>query len=186
MWDIKESDLDKTFIGEWSITQLDSYSSQKSGTTVKNVVVRSKVDKNKNIITLYSYVAPYTKTDVIHMNGAVGLTGTIGERSKINNSTISKINTLYLHALTFTDIQKNIEKVDEGKYIIKGTCEFDDVVFNSDGNYTFEVIYHIKGERCKLLYGISIEIPIDKFNHYVIMRDLWYRDYDGSKLILFD
>lgn len=183
MWNIEESDFDTTYLAQWEITQLDHRLSQKAGTVSIHAVVRSVVNKNEGTITLYSFVPGCSKNsrDFIIMNGSVGLSGKIGEKSKLSSGT-GRVNTIYLHSLSQEFIQHNQIKVGKDKYQLSGTCEFDDVVYNAHDDYTFPVTYYIRGRK-KILHGLSIVIPIDKFNNYVRMKNLWYIDYDGAKEI---
>lgn len=183
MWDIKDSDFDLTYIGQWDITLLDNYLSQKSGTQIKNAVVRSIVDREKGVITLYSHVPNFYNSNHIIMNGEHGICGKIGEKTKIGTTTVGKINTLYLYNISPDDVKHKV-KTEEGKYVLHGKCEFDDLVFNGNKEYIFDVTYYICGDKKPILHGMTIEIPIDKFNNYVKMRDIWYFEYEGSKSIL--
>ena len=183
MWNINESDLDKTFMGQWEITRVDDYLTQKSGTTVRNAVVRSRIDTKAGIIRLYSHLPTRYGLDPIVVDGSYGFCGRITERIKLSD-TKPNISFLYLKVIKPEEMLSDMKKVAEGMYTLEGKAEIDDVVFNAQGDYTFPVTYLIKGEKQLYLWGLSLEIPIGKYNHYVKMRDVWYHDYEGSKVII--
>ncbi len=181
MWNICEEDLDKNFMGQWEITRVDDYLTQKSGTEPRDAILRSKVEGN--VIKLYSHLPSRYGLDPIIVDGSHGICGRITERIKIDD-TKTNVNFLYLKVVKPKDIISSMKKVAEGMWTITGEAEIDDVVFNAKGDYTFPFTYHLKGDKQPYLWGLSLEIPIEKYNHYIKMRDIWYNDYEGSKIII--
>nr|QBK86266.1 MAG: hypothetical protein LCMAC102_00610 [Marseillevirus LCMAC102] len=186
IWKLKDQDLDNTFIGQWEVTCTDDYDTPKAGTSIRTAVVRSKVDLENEIVRLYSYLTPRFGVDNIPMDGSVGVYGKITERSRVGVDSITRTDFLWIQSISPSDIKYKIQNIDgeKDKYTLLSTAEFDDVVFNAIGEYTFPITYHLKGEKIPMLWGLSIEIPLQKFNHYIRMRNLWYRDYEGAKIIV--
>ena len=182
---LTEEDLDKVFIGQWEVTQIDDYRSPKAGKSQSSTVVRSKVDHTENTITLYSHIHSRYGEQDITMDGSVGIYGKITERFFISDATVTRVDFLWIRLIHPDKINSSKKEIVEGKkYIIETEAEIDDIVFNGDGKYVFPVKYYIDIiHKQSLLRGIEIIIPIDKFNHYVHMRNLWYRDYKGSDKI---
>ena len=181
MDNIKDRDLDETFIGQWEIIRTDDYHTPKAGTAPVIAVVRSKKDLEAGIITFYSVIHPKFKNDPIPMDGSVGIMGRISERFEANPPSINRIEVIYLHCIGGPDIPEKIEHID-GETIIRGTCEFDDILFE---NIPLDIIYYIQGGKTRYLSGMKLVIPIDIYNKYVKMRDLWYRDYKGCQQIFY-
>ena len=182
--DIKDTDLDETFIGQWEIIRVDDYLSLKAGTVPVIAVVRSKKDLELGIITFYSTIHPKYKNDPIIMDGSMGIMGRITEKFEINPPTLSRVEVIYIHCITGSDILSRIERTKDGDMFVRGTCEFDDIIFDSE-NIPMDITYYIKGDKTKYLWGVKLVIPIDRYNYYVKMRDLWYRDYKGCQPILY-
>lgn len=180
---IKDRDLDETFIGQWEIVRADDYLTPKAGTVPIITVVRSKKDLDAGVITFYSVIHPKFKNDPIPMDGSAGIMGRITERFESSPSSLNRIEVMYLHCISGSEILEKTEKFEDG-YIIKGTGEFDDIVWQQEHS-PIDIIYHIKGEKTKYLWGMEVSIPIDSYNNYVRMRDLWYRDYHGCQQILY-
>lgn len=184
---LTEEYLDKIFIGQWEITQIDDYKTPKAGKTQRISVVRSKVDSNKEVITLYSRLHPRYGEQNIMMDGSIGIYGKITERFFITEATITRVDFLWIKLVSPDKINSLKEKIVDGKkYTIETQAEIDDIVFNGDEKYTFCAKYDIEViDKQHILTGLEITIPVEKFNHYVQMRDLWYRDYKGSSPIYF-
>jgi len=184
MWDIQESDLDRSFLGQWEVTRVDDYLTPKAGTTSRSAIIRSKIDPEREVVKLYSYLPERYGLDSITVDGSYGLCGRVTERIKMEN-TKPNICFLYLHVIKAEDIPSRLKESGDipGRYTLEGEAEIDDVVFNAQGNYTFPFTYYIKGEKNPVLWGLSLEIPIAKYNHYIRMRDIWYHDYEGAKII---
>lgn len=184
MWEIDETNLDRTFLGQWEITRVDDYLTEKAGTVTRTAVVRSVVDIKTNTINLYAHLPSRYGLDPIVVNGSFGLCGRITERIKVGESRLN-INCLYLRLIKPDETLKNLKEIAPKRYVLRGKAEFDDVVFNSQGKFSFSCVYYFRGKQ-PYLWGLSLSIPIDKFNHYIKMRDIWYQDYDGSKIITAD
>ncbi len=180
---IKDRDLDETFIGQWEIVRADDYLTPKAGTSPVIAVVRSKKDLEAGVITFYSAIHPKFKNDPIPMDGSVGIMGRITERFEANPPIINRVEVIYLHCISGSEIPGKIEHKD-GNMIIKGTCEFDDIIYTQQ-DIPMDITYYIKGDKTRYLWGMELVIPIDMYNHYVRMRDLWYRDYKGCQQILY-
>jgi len=148
-------------------------------------VVRSRVNLKEGTITFYSQIHSRYGEQNIVMDGSVGIYGKVTERFFISETTIARIDFLWIKLILPDKINTIKKELIEGKkYIIETEADIDDVVFNTDGEYTFHVKYHIDViNKQYLLKGLEIVVPIDKFNHYVHMRNLWYRDYKGSEII---
>ena len=157
-----EKEIDTTYIGQWEVVQLDDYLTQKAGTRQRNIVTRSKVDRSSKTVHLYAYLPLREKEDHIVADGTVGLKGKITERHLVREK-IVRTTTLWIHPLTSDQIKNN----KKGNTIF-GTCEFDDVVYNPNGKYTYPVKYILSN---KILRGLHIEIPIADFNNYIRMRN---------------
>ena len=179
---MQESDLDRTFMGQWEITRVDDYLTQKAGTSIRNTVIRSRVDLEKGVICLYSHLPTRYGLDPIVADGTYGICGKIVERIKIDSGK-PNVSFLYLRVNKGEDILSSLKKVGPGRYTLQGIAEIDDVVFNAQEDYTFPFTYYLKGEKQPYLWGVSIEIPIGKYNHYVKMRNVWYHDYEGSQVV---
>lgn len=181
--DIREKDLDKVFIGSWEITEIDDYKTPKSGKIPSNGVIRSKVNHKDGTITLYGRIHPRFGEQNVVMDGSVGIYSKITERALIAENTIGRVNFLWIKLITPDNVISFRKSSGEG-YILETEAEIDDVVFNGDGDYTFPAKYFINIiNKQPILTGLEINIPICKFNHYIHMRDLWYRDYKGSSVI---
>ena len=185
---ISGENLDTVFIGQWEITQIDDYKSPKAGKSSVHSVVRSKVkitDDRDGVITLYSKLHSRCGEQNIVMDGTVGLYSKITERFFISEATATRVDFLWIKLIRPDQINSLKETIEEGKkYIVCAEAEMDDIVFNGDNRYTFNVKYHIDVvDKQHLLSGLELEMPIKKFNHYVHMRNLWYRDYKGSEII---
>jgi hypothetical protein len=179
---IREKDLDETFIGQWEIVRTDDYLTHKAGTSPIVSVVRSKKDLELGLVTFYSVIHPKFKNDPIPMDGSVGIMGRITERFEANPPTLTRIEVMYLHCISGTEIVERMKHVD-GETIIEGTCEFDDICWQKKEYSSIPITYHIKGDKTRYLWGMELTIPIDLYNNYVKMRDLWYRDYKGCLAI---
>lgn len=88
---------------------------------------------------------------------------------------------IFMEYISPQTILERTKNEDVGEF--EGLCEFDDVLFNLHGEYTFPVTYYTNEKR-KTLMGFEIDIPIEKFNTYVRLKDLWLRDYKGSGSIV--
>nr|QBK85999.1 MAG: hypothetical protein LCMAC101_05940 [Marseillevirus LCMAC101] len=176
-------DLDETFIGQWEIVRVDDYLTPKAGTAPIIAIVRSKKDLDLGIITFYSVIHQKFKNDPIPMDGSVGIMGRITERFEVNPPGLNRIEVIYLHCISGSDILEKIENKDEDM-IIKGTCEFDDICWQKEKYSSMDITYYIRGEKTRYLWGMELVIPIALYNNYVKMRDLWYRDYKGCQAIL--
>ena len=181
---IKDRDLDETFIGQWEIVRTDDYLTPKAGTAPIIAVVRSKKDLEEGVITFYSVIHPKFKNDPIPMDGSVGIMGRITERFEANPPALNRIEVMYLHCIGGVDIPEKIEHKD-GETIIRGTCEFDDICWQNKERAPLDITYYIQGGKTRYLCGMKLVIPIDIYNHYVKMRDLWYRDYKGCISIMY-
>jgi hypothetical protein len=116
----------------------------------------------------------------------VGIYGKITERIKISKeiSTYIPVDFLWFRAIPSHKILKERRETPEG-YILKTTAEMDELVYDTAGEYVFPVIYYIQGKRnSPVLKGFEVTLSISKFNDYIQMRDLWYRDYTGSRRIV--
>jgi len=180
MWSIKETNLDRTFFGQWELTRVDDYLTEKAGTATRSAMVRSQIDHERGVIKFFSHLPHRYGLDPIIIDGSYGLCGRITERIRIDGSS-HNITFLYLRLIKANEILEKITKDDVDNRTISGTAEVDDVVFNANNEYTFDCTYYLKGQKQPLMWGISLEMPIAKFNHYVKMRDVWYKDYDGAK-----
>lgn len=180
---IKDRDLDETFIGQWEIVRTDDYLTPKAGTAALTAVVRSKRELETGTITLYSVIHPKFKNDPIPMDGSVGIMGRITERFEATPPALNRIEVMYLHCIPGPEIPGKIEKTSEGELYIKGTCEFDDICCIKSS--PLDITYYIQGDKTRYLWGMELVIPIDMYNHYVKMRDLWYKDYRGCQAILY-
>lgn len=179
LMNITESELDKFFIGEWEITQIDDYNSPKAGTAANSAIVRSKVDEKSQTVTLYGYIPERYGTTDISLTGDVGIHGKVTERIRIEAG-FTRVDFLWFRAVSASKILETTEEVSPGKYILKTFAEIDDIVYNSTGEYVYPVVYHLRG-RNKILRGFEMTIPYKAFNTYIQMRDVWYKDYCGSK-----
>lgn len=179
--DVTENDLDKVFIGQCEIVQVDEYMSPKAGTTIKTAAVRSKIDTVKQTITLYGHIPERHGTGDISLMGDVGVNCKITERIRIEAG-FTRAEFLWIRTIPPGKILENTEEVSDGKYILESLAEIDDIVYNATGEYVFPFRYHIRG-RNRILRGFEITMPIATFNTYIQMRDIWYKDYTGSKKI---
>ncbi len=178
-----ERDLDTHFIGQWIVHHIDDYGTVKAGSVSRNAVVRSIVDFDKGIIKLVAVLPDrYGVTDII-MDGSAGFVSKITERTSSNEKNVlCLVDFLYIKLLTAEDVIKNVQTTSDGYKVWKTVAEFDDIVFNQDKTYSYPLYYFGKGKNLRLV-GMYTEIPLAHFNHYVRMRDLWYRDYQGSKAV---
>lgn len=186
---ISYENLDDFFIGTLSLSILDDYHQVKSGTSSYTGSVRSKVDKNKGIVYLISYLPIRGGTNKLNLHNIKFLNGRITERFKTScsSSSIQNITSIYLRDINTSQIRE-AEIVDKDKNILtfKHKCEFDDVLFNlNDEDFTFDVTYYIKKNKIGLYFhALVIEIPITKFNLYIEARNNWYRHYAGCTTII--
>jgi len=179
---VRENDLDETFIGEWEIMRTDDYLTHKAGTSPVISVVRSKKDLESGTVTFYSVIHHKFKNDPIPMDGSVGLMGRITERFEATPPALSRIEVMYLHCISGAEIVERTEHIG-GETFIKGSCEFDDICWQNQERASMPITYYVRGDKTKYLWAMKIDIPIDMYNHYVKMRDLWYRDYRGCQAI---
>ena len=180
IWNISESALDNNFIGMWTITILDSFNTPKSGEATVSAVVRSKV-LNDNIL-LYAYIPKKFDVNDIILDGSIGIYSKITEKINMGDNK-GTIGFMFLYAIKSDEIVNKRIKYKNG-YTITYKGEIDDIVYNSQLDYTFEVIYYLEGIKNPVLRGLRIAIPIEKFNHYVNMRNLFYIEYTGAKSII--
>lgn len=178
-----EQDLDTHFIGQWDIHNVDDYGTIKAGTHSRSAVVRSKINLEHGTITLVSILSTrYGVTDII-IDGSIGLYGKITERARSgddDNKTLVRAEFGCAQLLSSEKLREECHKTTDGYRVWRGTFELDDIVFNMSGRYSYPMYYFAKGNH---LVGMQLEMPIKDFNHYVHMRDLWYRDYRGTKEI---
>jgi hypothetical protein len=183
-FDFTENDLDIHFIGQWNVNKIDDYGTVKAGTTSRCVVVRSQIDLDKDIIKLISYVPTKNGVTDIVLDGTFGLSGKISERSTgSKEGELTRVDFLHINLLKSNKIAKEYSKTKEGYRLWKTSAEIDDIVFNHDKTYSYPFYYIGTDTVSSKLIGMYVEIPIDHFNHYVKMRDLWFREYKGSKQI---
>lgn len=175
MFKYNENDLDTHFIGQWDIHYVDDYGMIKAGTVSRSAVVRSLIDDSKGIIKLISIIPIKNGVSPIIIDGTTGFYGKISERAMGSKDELTRVDFLHIKILKASDISKYV--VENGYKIWETTAEIDDIVFNGDNTYTYSFKYIGKGN---ILIGMIIDIPISHFNHYVHMRDLWYRDYKGA------
>ena len=143
-------------------------------------MVRSKVDFNNGVIKLAAAIPDkYGVTDII-MDGSTGFYGKISERSLGTKEELSRVDFMYIKLLSANNVIKEFRQTSDGYRVWKTVAEMDDIVFNNDKTYSYPIYYFAKGTR---LAGMYLELPIVHFNHYVHMRDLWFRDYKGSTTI---
>jgi hypothetical protein len=179
-----EKDFDYTFLGQWIIHNVDDYGSIKAGTVSRTCTVRSKVDFQNDCIILAAFVPERYGVENIIMDGSVGLYGKIVEKVITSNKEGQTIiDFLYIKYLKAENIQKDYVINENGFRVWQTKAEIDDLVFNKDENYTYPFYYIGTNTYSSKLVGMLIEIPINHFNHYVHMRELWYNDYKGSKEI---
>ena len=180
IWEVNENNLDLQFMGLWSITPLDNFNTPKSGTVSTLTVVRSKIQGNN--IVLYSYLPnKHNNTDIV-MDGNVGIQSKISEKVLMKDNK-GLIGMIFIYALTPNDVISKRQTYKNG-YIIDTEGEIDDIVYSANGEYKFKVTYYIENCKTSVLKGIRVVIPIEKFNHYVKMRDLYYMEYIGAKAII--
>ncbi len=180
IWNINEELLDNTFIGMWTITILDSFNTPKAGSDVVTAVVRSKV--LENYIVLYSHIPKKFDVSSIVMDGSVGIYSKITE--KIHMTDIKgMVGFMFLYAIKSTEIIENKIKYKNG-YIIKSKGEIDDIVYNAQKDCTVDIIYYMEGFKNSILSGMKVIIPVETFNYYVKMRDVFYNEYTGAKAII--
>ncbi len=175
-----EKDLDTHFIGHLTLDHIDDYGHVKAGSVSISTTVRSIVDTERGIIKLIAHIPIRHGIDQFIMDGSTGLFGTITERMIYVNGDLIKIDALYIKLLSANEIQKLSHKTTDGYTIWRTSIEFDDVLFNQDGQYSYPLYFFAKGSK---LIGLYVEIPIRHFNHYVHMRDLWFCEYKGAKKI---
>lgn len=181
-----EDDLDTVFIGQLDLHHVDDYGSVKAGTHSRTAVVRSVVDRKVGVITLIVYLAErYGVTNVL-MDGSHGIYGKISERCLNNKGELTRADLLYLRLLPAKTIAKE-SIMTEDHLVWLGQAEIDDLVFDLEKKYVYDVYYFARkiGKGSPILSGLQIDIPIEDFNLYVKMRNLWFRDYQGSKIIDF-
>ena len=179
-----EKDLDTHFIGQWDVNKIDGYGTVKAGTTGRCMVVRSKIDLDENIIKLVSYVPNKNGVTDIVLDGTIGISGKISERStgsKVDE--LTRVDFLHIKVIKSDKLAKEYVKTKEGYRVWKTVAEIDDIVFNHDKTYSYPLYYIGTDTLSSKLIGLYMEIPIDHFNHYIQMRDLWFREYKGSKHI---
>ena len=175
-----EKDLDTHFIGHLSLEHIDDYGQIKAGSTSVTTTVRSIVDTEGGIIKLIAHIPTRHGVDKLVMDGSTGLYGTITERMAYINGDMIKIDALYIKLLTANEMREATQKTIDGYTVWRTSLEFDDIIFNQDKQYSYLLYYFAKNKK---LIGIYAEIPIRHFNHYVHMRDLWFREYKGAKKI---
>jgi len=156
---IRDKDLDETFIGQWEIIRTDDYLTPKAGTVPIIAVVRSKKDLEAGAVTFYSMIHPKFKNDPIPMDGSVGIMGRITERFEANPSSLNRIEVMYLHCIPGHEILEKVESIGN-EYIIKGTCEFDDICWQNQeySRIFFHVRYLLHSRRQNTVfmgYGVS-------------------------------
>ena len=187
IWEVNEATLDKHFIGQWQVTPLDDYKTPKAGKTAISATVRSKIDRDAGIVRMFSYIPQRHGITQIEMNGSIGICGKVTERMKTSETGFARVDFLFLRAIPAEDIIHSLIPIDvpeEGDwFMLKGKAEIDDVVFNIRGEFTFDITYFVKDKRSPVLWGMVIDIPLAKYNHYIRMRDLWYRDYEGATVV---
>lgn len=115
------------------------------------------------------------------MDGSTGFYGRISERAiGSNEGELLRVDVLYIKLLDAESIRTGYQMTSDGHKVWRAEAEIDDVVFNQDNTYNYPLYYFAKGKSPRLA-GMYTEIPIAHFNHYVHMRDLWYRDYKGAQ-----
>ncbi len=175
-----EKDLDTHYIGQWDIYHIDEYGTVKAGTVSRTGVVRSIVDFDKGVIKLVSVIPDHYGVNDIIMDGSTGFYGKISERALNHKDEISRVDYLYIKLLNAESVLDKSRTTLDGYKIYKTIAKVDDVVFNQDDTYSYPLYYFAKGEKSPRLVGMYVEIPITHFNHFVHMRNLWFRDYKGS------
>ncbi len=176
-----EKELDTHFIGELEIHHIDDYDTIKAGSTSKSAVVRSRLDFNRGVIKLVAVIPDKFGANHITMDGSSGFYGKISERAIGYNEELLSVTFLYIKLLSAESVSKGYQMTSDGYKVWRAEAEIDDVVFNQDNTYSYPLYYFAKGKGSPRLAGMYTEIPIAHFNHYVHMRDLWYRDYRGSQ-----
>lgn len=178
-----EKDLDTTFIGQWDLHHIDNFGSIKAGTESIKTVVRSYIDFDTKNINLISIIPERNGVTNVYMDGSTGFYGTISERTtNYKEAELIRMNVLYIKLLKAKNVLKDFI-IKDNKKIWKTSAEMDDIIFNYDNKYTYPFYYFGTNEYNPKLIGMFIKIPIQNFNHYIRMRDLWIKDYKGVERI---
>ena len=182
---LTEGYLDHAFLGQLTLHQMDSYKTVKAGSHSIFGVVRSKIYIKKGQIRLVCFLPRRENVRFISCNAGNGITGKITERTKCSSDEdMQWIPCLYLHYVSPEDMMTETPSPHSSKFsTFRGKAEFDDLIFNLDESFVFDVTYFCKNNPDRNLMGLEMYIPLEKFNKYVYNRNLWYRDYKGSKTI---
>lgn len=184
-FDYAETDLDIHFIGQWEVHHIDKYGSIKSGTNSRSTVVRSQVNRLKGVVKLVAYIPDRNGVTDVIMDGSTGFHSKITERIAANKEhEWIRVDFLYIHVLSEEQIRKGYTKTDDGYRVWKTIAEIDDIVYNQNKEYTYPFYYFAEDTIAPKLLGMYVEIPIKHFNHYVMMRDLWFKKYKGAQEII--
>lgn len=181
IWNISSKNIDNKFIGRWEIIILDQYGTQKSGTTIKNNSVHSCIIGD--VMRLYSWITKNANTlnDHIKLDGNNGIAGIINEKVEFpDDKHKSLVQMLHLYPIEAKKILSKIEFIfhnDKEYKVIENNCVFDDIMPNADNEYYFPVWYYL--DQNNYLYGLRIDVPINKLQKYVQQRDVWYVDCKG-------
>jgi hypothetical protein len=177
---LHESDLDRHFIGQLDMYEVDDYKTVKAGTGSHSGVIRSIVDEKNETITLVGHLTKRFNVRTFPSDGSVGLYGKITERFK-DGTDMTRVDTIYLHHVEPRDIAAS-EPLTKDISTFQGRAEFDDVLFNLNEEFTFPVTYYTS-KASHSIFGIKLVIPTKRFNQYVTLRDVWYRDYKGCRVV---
>lgn len=182
--DLAQKDLDTHFIGQWDVHHVDKYGSVKAGTNSRTTVVRSRIDQRTGVIILVAHLPDRNGVTDIIMDGSTGFHSKISERITISkDDEYTRVDCLYIKLLTESQVRKEYTRTGNGYRVWETVAELDDVVYNQNDAFRYPFYYLATDTTAPKLVGMYVEIPIADFNEYVRMRDLWFKNYKGARVI---